>query len=107
MDFSFDWREAVTTILERLSADIVKASAFGIEIKSDLKAIILLANVAAAARFDSGGTEICEALRKIKAAYTYDHKQDGASITVIMIFWPWQTNNTTGQWRSCRGAWQT
>ena len=84
MNYVFDWRETAATNQERLSADIAKADAFGIEIKNDIKATILLANVAMAARFSSGGTEIRDALRKIKAAYTYDHKHDAASIKAMM-----------------------
>ena len=86
MDFTFDWRETAAANLERLSADIAKANAFGIEIKSDLKAVILLVNVAAVVRFSSGGIEVREALRTIKAAYAYNHKHGGASIAAIMKF---------------------
>ena len=39
---------------------------------------------ATAARFDSGGTEIGEAQRKIRAAYSYNHVHDDASIKFIM-----------------------
>ena len=59
----------------------------GIEIKRDLRAVIfLVANVAAAAQFSSGGKEVREVLRKIKAVYTYNHKHDGALIAAIMKF---------------------
>ena len=37
-------------------------------------------NSVTAARFISGGTEIMEAQRKIKAAYKYNHCHDDASI---------------------------
>ena len=84
MDTVFDWRETAATNQERLSADIAKADAFGIEIRNDIKGIVILANVAAAARFSSGGTEIREAQRKIKAAYAYNRAHDDASIKVIM-----------------------
>ena len=84
MNYAFDWRETAATNQERLSADIAKADAFGIEIKNDIKATILLANVATAARFSSGGTEIRDTLRKIKATYTYNHKHDAASIKAMM-----------------------
>ena len=84
MDTVFDWRETAATNQERLSADIAKADAFGIEIRNDIKGIVILANVAAAARFSSGGTEIREAQRKIKAAYAYNRTHDDASIKVIM-----------------------
>jgi len=84
MGFTFDWRETGATNQERLAADIVKADAFGVTIQNDVRAVIILANIAAAARFSSGGTEIMEAQRKIKAAYKYDHRHDDASIKDIM-----------------------
>ena len=55
MNYVFDWRETVATNQERLSTDIAKVDVFGIEIKNDIKATILLANAAAAARLSSGG----------------------------------------------------
>ena len=64
--------------------DIAKADAFGVEIRNDIKATIIRLNIATAARFSSGGTEIMEAQRKIKAAYTYDHCHGAASIKGIM-----------------------
>ena len=84
MGFTFDWRETGATNQERLAADIVKVDAFGVTIQNDVRAVIILANIAAAARFSSGGTEIMEAQRKIKAAYKYDHRNDDASIKDIM-----------------------
>ena len=84
MAFTFDWRETGATHQERLTADIVKADAFGVEIRNDVKAVIILANIATAARFSSGGTEIMEAQRKIKASYKYDHCHDDDSIKEIM-----------------------
>ena len=84
MAFTFDWRETGATNSERLAADIVKADAFGVKIQNDVKAVIILANIATAARFSSGGTEIMEAQRKIKAAYKYDHRHDDASIKEVM-----------------------
>ena len=85
MAFEFEWKETAATNQERLSAAIAKVDAFGIEIRNDLKATIILANVASAARADSGGTEIREAMRKIKAKYPYDHPHDENSIKMIMI----------------------
>ena len=84
MNYVLDWRETAATNQERFLADIAKADTFGIEIKNDIKATILLANVVTAARFSSGGTEIRDALQKIKVAYTYDHKHDAALIKAIM-----------------------
>ena len=84
MDFQFDWRETGATTQERLAADIAKAAAFGVTIGHDIKATIILANIATAARFDSGGTEIGDAQRKIRAAYRYNHVHDDASIKFIM-----------------------
>jgi phosphotransferase system HPr-like phosphotransfer protein len=84
MAFTFDWRETGATNQERLAADIVKADAFGVTIQNDVKAVIILANIAAAAKFSSGGTEIREAQRKIKASYKYDHSHNDASIKEIM-----------------------
>ena len=55
MAFTFDWRETGATNQERLAADIAKADAFGVEIRNDIKAVIILANIATAARFSSGG----------------------------------------------------
>ena len=69
---------------ERLSANIAKVNVFGIEIRNDLKATILFANVESAACASSGGIEIREAMRKIKAVYMYDYAHDGASIKAIM-----------------------
>ena len=69
MAFEFDWRETGATSQERLAVDIAKAAAFGVTIAHDVKATIILANIATAARFDSGGTEIGDAQRKIRAAY--------------------------------------
>ena len=55
--------------------DITKADAFGVEICNDIKAMIILANIATAARFSSGWMEIMEVQRKIKAAG--DHEVAG------------------------------
>ena len=85
MAFTFDWRETGATNQERLAADIVKADAFGVTIQNDVKAVIILANIAAAAKFSSGGTEIREAQRKIKASYKYDHSHNDASIKVMLV----------------------
>ena len=63
---------------------IAKADAFGVVIRNDIKAVIILANIATAARFSSRGAEIMEAQRKIKVAYNYDHSHDADSIKVIM-----------------------
>ena len=70
MAFVFDWRDTGTTNQERLAANIVKAAAFGFVIGHDIKVDIILANIATAARFSSGGTEIAEAQRKIRMMYT-------------------------------------
>ena len=61
MAFLFDWSEASATNQERFAADIVKAAAFGVVIGHDVKAAIILANIAMAAKFQQGGTEIAEA----------------------------------------------
>ena len=61
MAFLFNWRETSATNQERLAADIVKAAAFGVVIGHDVKAAIILANIAMAAKFQQGGTEIAEA----------------------------------------------
>ena len=82
--FTFDWKETGATNQERLAADIAKTDAFGVVIRNDIKAVIILANIATAARFSSRGAEIMEAQRKIKAAYNYDHSHDADSIKVIM-----------------------
>ena len=84
MAFEFDWRETRATIQERLAADTEKAAAFGVTIAHDVKATIILANIATAARFDSGGTENGDAQRKIRAAYRYNHVHDDTSIKFIM-----------------------
>ena len=68
MAFTFDWREAGVNNQERLAVNITKADTFRVEIRNDIKATIILANIATAARFSSGGTEIMEAHQKIKAA---------------------------------------
>ena len=84
MAFEFDWRETGATSQERLAADIAKAAAFGVTIAHDIKATIILANIATAARFDSRGTEIGDAQQKIRAAYRYNHVHDDTSIKFIM-----------------------
>ena len=84
MSFLFDWREASATNQERLAANIVKAAALGVVIGHDIKAAIILANIATAERFQQGGTEIAEAQRKIRAAYQYNHVHNDASIKIIM-----------------------
>ena len=40
---------------------IAKADAFGVEIRNNIKATIILANIVTAARFSSGVAEIMEA----------------------------------------------
>ena len=70
MAFVFDWRETGATNQERLAADIVKAEAFGVVIGHNIKASIILANIAMTARLSHGGTEIAEAQRKIRMMYT-------------------------------------
>ena len=84
MAFTFNWRETGATNHKRLAADMVKADAFGVTIQNDAQAVIILANIATAAGFSNGGTEIMEAQRKIKAAYKYDHRHDDALIKEIM-----------------------
>ena len=41
--------------------DIAKADTFGVKIYNNIKATIILAHIAATARFSSGGAEIMEA----------------------------------------------
>ena len=53
-------------------------------IAHDIKATIILASIATAARFNSGGTEIGDAQRKIRAAYRYNHVHDDTLIKFIM-----------------------
>ena len=53
--------------VEQLTKDIAKISAFGIEIRNDITATIIVANVVTAAQFKNRGTKIREALHKIKA----------------------------------------
>ena len=84
MGLVFDWHETGATNQERLAADIVKTAAFGIVIGHDIKAAIILANIVTAARHSSGGTEIAEAQRKIRAIYAYNHAHDDASIKLMM-----------------------
>ena len=62
----------------------MKAAAFGVTIAHDAKATIILANIMTAARFNSSGTEIVDAERKIRAAYRYYHVHNNASIKFIM-----------------------
>ena len=64
--------------------DIAKADAFGVEIRNDIKATIIRLNIATAARFSSGGTEIMETQRKIKTPYKYNHCHSAALIKKIM-----------------------
>ena len=61
MAFTFDWRETGATNQERLAVDIAKADTFGVKIYNNIKATIILAHIAATARFSSGGAEIMEA----------------------------------------------
>ena len=82
--FEFDWHETGATSQERLAADIAKAAAFSVTIAHDIKATIILANIAMAARFDSGATEIGDTQQKIRAAYRYNHVRDDTSIKFIM-----------------------
>ena len=84
MAFIFDWRETVARNQERLASDIVKADAFGVKIQNDVRAVTILANIVTVARFSSGGTEIMEAQRRIKAAYKCNHHHDDASIKEVM-----------------------
>ena len=62
----------------------MKAAAFGVVIVHDIKSAIILANIATAAQFSSGGTEILEAQRKIRAMYAYNHAHNDASIKDMM-----------------------
>ena len=84
MAFVFDWRETGATNQERLATDIVKSAAFGVVIGHNIKAAIILANIATAARLSRGGTEIAEAQRKIRAVYKYNHTHNDASIKLVM-----------------------
>ena len=62
----------------------MKAAAFDTVICHDIKAAIILANIALAARLSSCGTEIAEAQRKINAVYAYNRAHNDASIKLMM-----------------------
>ena len=62
----------------------MKAADFGVVIGHDIKAAIILANIATAAQLSRGGTDIAEAQRKIRAMYKYNHAHNDASIKLVM-----------------------
>ena len=44
-----------------MSTDIAKAEAFGVDVRHNIKATIILVNIAVTAQFTSGGSEVRDA----------------------------------------------
>ena len=79
----FDWRETVTTNVERFATAAAKTQGYGVHVHEDLKAIVILANTEWAAQ-QTWGSEISVAYRKIVAKYRYNHTHDATSIRDIV-----------------------
>ena len=79
----FDWRETVTTNVERFATAAAKTQGYGVHVHDDLKAIVILANTEWAAQ-QTWGSEISVAYRKIVAKYRYNHTHDATSIRDIV-----------------------
>ena len=78
----FDFRESIAINMERLATTASNVGKYGVTMGNDQKAIILLANVAWAAR-QSWGNELSLVLREIQKLYTYNHTHDSASIKAM------------------------
>ena len=82
MVFTFDWRETGATNQERLLTAIAKAAVFVLDVRHDIKATIILANIDVAAQYISKRVEAREAQRKIKAKYKYNHSHDNTFMSL-------------------------
>ena len=66
----FDWRETVMTTVEQMSAMAIKYLGYGVRVRSDLRAVIILANIEWADQ-QTWGAEISVAHHKIVLRNTY------------------------------------
>jgi hypothetical protein len=79
----FNWRDTVAVNVNKFAANAAKTQAYGIRAHTNLKAVVILANIEWAAR-QSWGTEISVAHCSIKAKYRYNHSHDTNSIKEIL-----------------------
>ena len=81
-----DWRETVVTNVQQMVALAEKSQGYGVQVHSNLRAVVILANLEWAPQ-QTLGAEISVAHRKIVSKYRYNHRHDADSIhEVLWIF---------------------
>ena len=81
-----DWRETVVTNVQQMVALAEKSQGYGVQVHSNLRAVVILANLEWAPQ-QTLGAEISIAHRKIVSKYRYNHRHDADSIhEVLWIF---------------------
>jgi hypothetical protein len=81
--FQFDFRKKCTANVELLRSKAAKMVAYGIKLTDPIFAIVIIANVDAAAQ-EEYGVDFRQSLQAIRRQYYYNHVHDAALLAFIM-----------------------